>query len=134
MTRRIEKINELLRREVSEVLQREMKDPKIGFVTVTRVETSKDLQYSTIFTSIMGDEKERLTAMEHLNHAAGYVQRQLSGKVRLKNMPKIKFKLDTSIDHSIRIDEILRKIADEGHSNDEGPGEDLEESGEETRQ
>ncbi len=117
------------------MLQREMKDPKIGFVTVTRVDTSKDLQYSTIFTSIMGDEKERSTAMEHLNHAAGYIQRQLSAKVRLKNMPKIRFKLDASIDHSIRIDEILRKIADESHSNDEGPGEgDPEESGEETTQ
>jgi ribosome-binding factor A len=111
-TRRIEKINEMLKRAVSEIVQREMKDPRLGFTTVSRVETSQDLCYATVFASVMGNETDRRRTIERLNKAAGYIQHQLSGRIRLKTMPRITFRLDTSIDHSMRIDEILRKISE----------------------
>jgi ribosome-binding factor A len=111
--RRIERINELIRREVSEIIQREMKDPGIGFVTVIRVTTTNDLYYSTIYASVMGDERARETTIEQLNKAAGYIQHLLSGRITLRNMPRISFKLDTSIDYSLRINEVLDKIAKE---------------------
>ncbi len=112
-TRRIEKINEMLKRAVSEIIQREMKDPNLGFTTVSRVETSQDLYHATVFASVMGEESARKRTIEHLNHAAGYIQHQLSGRIRLKTMPRITFKLDTSVDYSMRIDEILKKITEE---------------------
>ena len=102
----------MLKRAVSEIVQREMKDPNLGFTTVSRVETSQDLYYATVFTSVMGDERDRKRTIEHLNNAAGYIQHQLSGRIRLRTMPRITFRLDTSIDHSMRIDEILKKISE----------------------
>ena len=112
-TRRIEKIKEMLRREVSEIIQRDMKDPAIGFTTVSRAEVSKDLTYASIFVSVMGEEKIRKTTIKRLNKAVGYIQHQLSEKTRLRTMPKITFKLDESIDYSMKIEGILKKIAEE---------------------
>ena len=111
--RRIERINELIKREISGIIEREIRDPGVGFVTVSRVETSGDLSYSTIHTSVLGDERKRDRAIECLNKAAGYIQHQLSGRITLRTMPKIIFKLDTSLDASFRIDAILRKISEE---------------------
>jgi len=111
--RRIQKINEMLRREISEIIQRDMKDPAVGFTTVSRAEISKDLSYASVFVSVMGEEKIRKTTIERLNKAVGYIQHQLSEKTRLRTMPRITFKLDESVDHSLRIDEILKKIAEE---------------------
>ena len=122
-TRRIEKINELLRREISEVIQKEMKDPNLGFTTITRVETSKDIQYATVFTSVMAEDNARKKTIEHLNNATGFIQHQLSARIRLRNMPKLVFKLDTSIDHSMRISNILKKINEEQPPNKDDNGE-----------
>jgi ribosome-binding factor A len=110
-TRRIERINELLRHEISEIIHREIKDPGIGFVTIIRVETTSDLYYSTIHTGVMGDERVRARTIERLNKAAGFIQHELSGRLTFRNMPRISFKLDSSVDDSIKIDEILQKIA-----------------------
>jgi len=124
-TRRIEKINELLRREVSEIIQHEMKDPSIGFTTITRVETSKDINYATVFAGVMAKDNTRKKTIEHLNNAAGYIQHKLSGRIRLRTMPKITFKLDTSVDHSLLVNDILKKIAREKTAEPEKSGEEL---------
>ena len=126
-TRRIERINELLRREISEIIQRELKDPGIGFTTIIRVETTNDLYYSTVYASVMGEEESRKRTIEHLNKAAGYIQRLLSSRLTMRNMPRISFKLDSSVDYSIRIDEILEKISKEKPQEDAEPVEEEQE-------
>lgn len=115
-TRRIERINELLRREISEIIQHEIKDPGVGFTTIMRVETTNDLYYSTVFASVMGEEAVRIRTIEHLNKAAGFIQHLLSGRLTMRNLPRISFKLDNSIDYTLRINEVLDKISREKES------------------
>lgn len=112
-TRRIERINELLRREISGIIQREIKDPGIGFTTIMRVETTNDLYYSTVFASVMGEESVRIRTIEHLNKAAGYIKHLLMDRLTMRNIPKISFKLDNSIDYTLRINEVLDKLSRE---------------------
>ena len=117
----------MLRREISEIIQHEMKDPGIGFTTITRVETSKDINYATVFAGVMGQDNAREKTIQHLNNAAGYIQHKLSERIRLRTMPKITFKLDTSVDHSLRINDILEKIARENTVGPEKSGEEQQE-------
>ena len=126
-TRRIEKINELLRREVSEIIQMRVRDPSLGFTTVTRVDTTRDLYYSTIYVSVMGSDDAKERTIEHLNNAAGFIQRELSGSIRLRTMPRLIFKLDASIDHSLRINEVLEQLSKERENRQE-EGADSEEN------
>ena len=129
-TRRIERVNELIRREVSEIIQREIKDPNIGFVTVMRVETTSDLYYTTVYASVMGDDRVREKTIEHLNRAAGYIRHLLCASITLRSMPRITFKLDKSIDYTMQINEVLDRIAGEKPQNE--PGNTEEKQDEET--
>lgn len=112
--KRSERVSELLKREISLLLDREVKDPDVGFVTVTAVEISDDLQYARIFVSVLGEAEKRHRAMEGLERAKGFLRRELGRRVELRYVPEIRFFLDESLDHALRIGEILRKIEPEG--------------------
>ncbi len=111
-TPRIARLRELLKKEVSEILQREMKDPRIGFVSVTDVEISADLRHAKIFVSIFGDAAAKTQTMEGLESARGFVRTELAHRIRLRRIPEVLFRIDESIERGARVNRLLRQVAD----------------------
>lgn len=111
--RRIQRVEELIKREMSDIISNELKDPRIGFVTVTGIEVSGDLSHAKVFVSVMGDAESKEKTMGGLNSASGYIQRILGERVRLKFLPRVEFCLDESLDHGFHIMSILDKIEEE---------------------
>lgn len=110
---RREKLSSQIVRDVAEILQQELKDPRMGFVTVTRVVVSPDFKYARVFVSIMGAEKEKKLTMSALGHAVGFVQRQLSRRLRLRQVPEVSFTRDDSIDKAFKVTEMIEKLSRE---------------------
>jgi ribosome-binding factor A len=102
-----------IQQEVSMMLTRNIKDRRIGFVTVTGVELSPDLRYAKIFVSAMGSEKEKEETLEALNHAAGWIRRELGHRIRMKFLPEIVFRTDTSLDYGEKIERLLGGIRED---------------------
>lgn len=113
MTTRQEKVRELLRVEISEILRREFKDPRLGFVTITDVEVTADLKHAKVFVSVMGSEQERRDNMAILKKAEHFIRQALARRVKMKTLPEVDFRLDTSVDHGVRIFELLDQIKHE---------------------
>jgi ribosome-binding factor A len=109
-TKRTLRVGELIKREIADILCREVKNPKVGFVTVRSVDVTRDLRTAVVRVSVMGDDERREEAIRSLNSATGFIQKELSARVRLRYMPKLQFRLDTSIDHSMHIAELLEEI------------------------
>ena len=107
---RIEKLQELIKQEMSKMLLKELKDPRIGFVTVTDVEMTGDLREAKIFVSVMGDEEQVKSSLEGLNSALGFVRREIGQRVRLRFTPEISFALDTSLDYGDHIQKLLLQV------------------------
>lgn len=114
MSHRPERLAEIIKKEVSEMLRDELKDPRIGFVTITEVEVSADLRYAKIFISVYGSEEEQKATMDALNRAQGYVRSELGRRIRLRHTPEINFKLDTSIMRGSRVMELLHTVREQG--------------------
>lgn len=109
MTTRLERVKQLLKAEISDILMRELKDPRLGFVTVTDAEVSKDLRHAKIYVSIYGDEKQKEESLAVLEGAASYIRGEFGRRAFLKIIPEITFKLDTSVEHGARIFELLQQ-------------------------
>lgn len=110
---RQEKLGELITAELSDLLRTRVKDPRVGFVSVTHVEVSGDYRHAKIFVSVMGNEEERANCMKALKHATGFLRHELASRLTLRYMPEIVFKLDTSIEQGARILELIREVANE---------------------
>jgi ribosome-binding factor A len=110
---RIARLRELFKQETSLILRRDMKDPRIGFVSVTDVELSPDLRHARIFVSIYGDADTKARTMTVLTSAAGFVRTELAHRIRLRRMPEVTFRLDESIEHGDRVNRLLRQVAGE---------------------
>ena len=111
---RPERLGELIRQTVAAFLTGNVRDPRIGFVTVTKVEVSPDLGHARVWVSIMGTEEERARSLEGLGSAARFLRTQLSRELQLRTTPELHFELDRGLEHAARIDEVLRKIKEEG--------------------
>ncbi|MCK8816481.1 30S ribosome-binding factor RbfA [Natroniella sulfidigena] len=109
---RSQRVGELIKQEVSDLLQKEIKDPRIGFVTVTDVEVSGDLRHAKVFVSILDGNKEE--TMEGLQATEGFVRREIGQRIRLRHTPEIIFRYDDSIEKGTRIFEILENIDEDG--------------------
>jgi ribosome-binding factor A len=107
---RIDRINETMKREISQLLQREFQDPRFMFVTITTVDVSRDLQQAVVSYSVLGDEKQRKDIGDALDRLKGYVRKMIGQRVRMRYTPEIKFVYDRSIEYSIRIEETLAEI------------------------
>jgi ribosome-binding factor A len=107
---RAQRLRELIKKEVSDLIQRGIKDPRIGFVTVTDVEVSADLRNVKIFVSVYGDEQEKMRTLEGLNSAKGFIRSELGQRISLRFTPEIYFKFDESIERSARIMELLKEL------------------------
>ncbi len=113
---RIEKLQELIKQEVGKMLLYDIKDPRIGFVTVTEVEMTGDLREAKIFVSIMGNDEQIKDTMDGLKSALGFVRREIGKRIRLRFTPEISFAPDKSLDYSEHIQKILLKIEKERDS------------------
>lgn len=110
MKNRPRAVSHFLKKEISQIIAREMRDPRMGFATVTRVDMSDDLKHARVHISVYGSERERDECLEALNHARGYIQHRLSPRIHLKYMPILSFVFDRSIEYSIHIDEVLEEL------------------------
>ncbi len=118
MTTRQEKVKELLKAEVSEILTRQLKDPRLGFITITDADISADMRHAKIYVSILGTDQEKEQNMGVLRKAEHFVRQNLAGRLRMKTLPEIEFKLDTSVDHGVRILELLEQIKQDEQNRD----------------
>ena len=118
--KRSEKVADLIHKEISEMLIKTVKDPRIGFVTITRVAVSEDYRLAKVYFSVAGTQEERERSMKGLNSARGYVRKELGRRIRLRYTPEIVFKFDPSIEYAIHIGEVLRHLnEEEGRGGDE---------------
>ena len=109
---RMRRVDEAMREVLSGAITSEIKDPRVGFITVTAVETSPDLRHARVYVSVLGEEKVRRRSMDGLTSAHGYLQRRVAGELRLKNTPTLEFLYDDSLDRGLRIAELLEEEAD----------------------
>ena len=114
---RIEKLQELIKQEVGKMLLMDIKDSRIGFVTVTGVEMTGDLREAKIYVSIMGNDEQIKSSLEGLNSALGYIRREIGRRIKIRFTPEISFALDKSLDYSEHIQKLLLKVQAEERSN-----------------
>jgi len=108
------RVNDAIRRELSELLMRETKDPRIeGLLSVTAVNTSADLRYARVYVSVMGTEEEKRRVQEGLAAAAGFLRRCLADRLTLRYIPEITFERDDSIERGSRLLELINEVAPE---------------------
>ncbi|SDF06439.1 30S ribosome-binding factor RbfA [Sporolituus thermophilus] len=110
---RVEKMQEFIKQEVSKIILTELKDPRIGFVTVTGVEVSGDLRYAKIFLSLMGSDEEKAETWAGLHRALGYIRTEIGRHLGIRHVPELSLHLDESLQYSARIQELLNKIKQE---------------------
>jgi ribosome-binding factor A len=112
--KRLDRVNQLIKEEVSMLLQRELKDPRLGFVTVTEVDTAKDLRLAKVFVSVLGDDEQWKTSMAALTSARGFVRNWLRQHLDLRITPEIVFHPDRSMEHAARIQALLKNLSGGG--------------------
>lgn len=115
--KRVERLNSLLKEVISEVVMRDVRDPRMAqFVTITGVEITTDLHYAKVFISVIGTPEQKKQSLEALQSAAGFIAIQASRKVVMRYFPSLTFKLDDSVEQHIRIETLLGKIHEEQKS------------------
>jgi ribosome-binding factor A len=110
MSQRTARLDELLRQEIGEILTREIADPRVGFATVTSVETTPDLRHAKVWVSVIGQPTERDAALAALRHAMPYVRHELGGRLRLKRIPDLHVQLDDSAERGTRVLQLLTDL------------------------
>ena len=126
MTARTDRIDQLLRQEIGAILAKDVQDPRIGFVTVTDVETDPDLRHARVWVSVIGQRSERDETVAALNRAMSFVRRELGTRLRLRRIPEFHVRLDDTAERGTRVLRLLHEIEEGNMPEDEGvPGESL---------
>ena len=113
MSRRLDRVEDLLRAEISNLLRTGIRDPRVGMATIVRVHATADLKHARVLTSVLGTEEERTGTIEALQHARGFIRSQLAARLRrIRVMPELNFELDRGAEHSQRMHEILEGLND----------------------
>jgi ribosome-binding factor A len=112
--RRMQRINEFIREEVALLIQREVKDPRIGFVTVLGCKVTNDFKEAKVYVSVFGNEKVKKNSLAGLQSSAGYIQGRIGKVVQWRNIPRITFYIDESTEKAARVEELLKKIKGNG--------------------
>jgi len=110
---------EQMKKEMGEILNRKIKDPRIGFVTVTDVQVSGDLQQAKVYISVLGDAEQRENTLKGLAKAKGFIRSEIGQRIRLRKTPEITFEFDESIDYGNRIESLLHEIKKESDDHQE---------------
>jgi ribosome-binding factor A len=109
-TGRMRRVDEAMRAVLSDAIAMGLKDPRVGFVTVTGVKTSPDLRHAQVYVSVLGSELERAESLQGLRSAHGYLQRRLADELTLKHTPSLSFHYDDSVDHGMRISALVSEL------------------------
>lgn len=107
---RVEKVQELIKQELSKIILNELKDPRIGFVTVTQVEASSDLHHAKVFVSVMGSDEQKKDTWNALQRALGFMRSEIAKRIRMRFSPELSLHIDESLNYSSHIQELLLKI------------------------
>jgi len=110
---RAERLAELIKEEISAIIFREVKDPRIGFVSVTDVEVSGDLRNANIYVSVYGTEEERKASLEGLEKAKGFIRKLLGERITVYHTPELAFHYDHSLEYGVHINKLLEKVKEE---------------------
>ena len=112
MAHRIQRVNNLIRQEISELLQRQVKDPRLGsFVAVTEVSTSPDLKYAKVFVSHIGGGEEKQETLRVLAAASGFFRNELARRLRMRRIPELSFEWDDSIERGVHLLDLIDKVS-----------------------
>lgn len=117
--KRSEKVADVIQKEISHMLVKSIKDPRIGFVTITKVMVSEDCRFAKIYFSVAGNPPERERSQKGLDSAKGYIRKELGRRIRLRYTPEIVFQFDPSVEYAIYMEELIQSIHREN-----GPNED----------
>jgi ribosome-binding factor A len=120
--KRSDKVADLIQREISQMLLKSIKDPRIGFVTITKVNVSEDCRFAKVYFSVAGTLTERERSMKGLNSARGFVRKELGRRIRLRYTPEILFQFDPSIEYAIHMGELIQSIKQEKESDGDEEG------------
>ena len=110
---RLRRVDEAVRQVLSDAVATDLKDPRVGFVTVTAVKTSPDLRHARVYVSVLGGEDERTASLEGLRSAHGFLQRRVAGELRMKHTPTLDFVYDDSVERGMRLSELIDREAGE---------------------
>jgi ribosome-binding factor A len=111
--KRSQRVGDLLRKEIADIIIYRLKDPRVGFITVTGVDVTDDIKIARVYVSIFKEE-ERKSTLEILNSAKNFIRSELSKRLRMKFIPSIEFRLDTSIEYGDKIEKLLKEIEGQG--------------------
>lgn len=108
---RTSKLSEQMKKEISNIIQNEIKDPRIPMLTsVINVEVTKDLRYAKVFISVFGDDDKKVKCIEGLKSAAGYIRKEVGNRMKIRYIPEMLFELDKSIEYGLHIDRVLKEM------------------------
>ena len=124
MSQRTQRVDELLRQEIGAILTREVKDPRIGFATVTRVETTPDLRHARVSVSVIGQHRERRATIAALDRAMPFVRHELGSRLRLRRIPDLHVQLDDTAERGTRVLHLLEELEAGRVPTDDGPPDD----------
>ncbi|MEG0380268.1 MAG: 30S ribosome-binding factor RbfA [Kurthia sp.] len=110
MSLRANRVAEQMKKELGDIIGRKLKDPRVGFITVTDVEVTGDLQQATIYITSLGTEREKQDTLKGLEKAKGFIRSEISKRIRLRITPELFFEFDASAEYGNRIDDLLRKL------------------------
>lgn len=119
MSLRATRVAEQMKKELSEILGRKLKDPRIGFVTVTDVSLTGDLQIAKVYISVLGDEQQKEDTMKALAKAKGFIRSEIGSRIRLRKTPEIHFEFDESIDYGNRIEKLIHELKKDESESDQ---------------
>lgn len=123
---RISRINEQLKREITRIIRDEVKDPRIGFITLTGVEATRDLSFARVHVSVLGEEEEKRDTLDGLAAAAGFIRGELGRRLHMRRVPELRFELDRGVDHARRVDRLLKEVLPDEDGEVDAPGEEGE--------
>lgn len=118
-SRRMQRLDELLRQEIARLITEEVRDPRVGFTTVMNARVSPDLRHARVYVSVLGDEAEKAAAVDALQGASGFLRGRLGAIVELRYLPELEFELDRTLERASRIEEILDRVRPSEKPDDE---------------
>ncbi|PWA13546.1 30S ribosome-binding factor RbfA [Pueribacillus theae] len=110
MNKRANRVAEQIKQELTEIIDRRLKDPRIGFVTITGVEVTGDLQQAKVYFTVLGDEEKKAATLEALEKASGFIRSEIGSRIRLRKTPELLFLFDESINYGNRIEKLISDL------------------------
>ncbi|UUZ85966.1 30S ribosome-binding factor RbfA [Paenibacillus sp. P26] len=107
---RVGRVGEQIKKELSQIIQSELKDPRIGFITVTGVDVTNDFSQAKVFLSVLGNDEQKAETLRALGRGSGFIRSELGKRIRMRKIPELIFKFDASIDYGSKIESLLHQI------------------------